>query len=147
MNCGGFSHHIFQTEPIAQLSVQGRILFLQLAVFQGAGDAHFQFIDLHPSLGNVIIGSLFHRIHGYIFRTVGGHQDADGRMRTAFGAADQIESILLAGHPQICQDHIEIFFFYQSDGGLQILCQVNIKMIFQCRVQSFAGRAFVINDQ
>ncbi len=88
--------------------MQHRVLLFQIPPLERSGYPHIQLVNLHPPLGQVIIGPMLHRFDRHIFRTVGRHQNADRRPRKALCTPDQFKSILLIRHPQIRQDYVKI---------------------------------------
>ncbi len=142
---GGFPYHVLQPVATAQLLLQSGVFFFQVPPFERSRDAHLQLVNLHPPFGEVVIGPMLHRLHRHILGAVSGHQDADRRARHALGTANQFKAILLIGHPQIGQDHVKVLLLQKPYRRLDILGQVNIKVIFQSGVQPFAGRPLVIH--
>ena len=76
-----FADDVSQAEFGIELLTQRNVFHFERLLFQRAGDAHFQFINLQTAFRNVVIRAVFHRVHREFFGTVSGHQDADRRLR------------------------------------------------------------------
>ena len=83
--------HIFETEFGIHLRTQLAVFGFQLLRTHCARDAHFKFINLQPTLGDVIISALSHGVYSHFFAAIGGHQNANRRFAKRFGALDQVE--------------------------------------------------------
>ena len=156
--CGGdllddfknFLHHrrladdIFDAELRVNLRTQLAIFRFQFVGAQGACDAHLQFVNLHPPLGNVIIRALPHRVHGHFLAAVSGHQNANRRLAQRFGALDEVQPAH-ARHALIRQQHIKRVLLQQPHRALAILGEVHIVPILQRRTQSLPRGLLVIN--
>ena len=105
-----------------------------------------QFIQLHPPLGDVVVGSLLHRFDRDIFRTVGGHQDAHGGAIGGLGPIDEFHAVQ-TGHAQIRQQHLKVLLLQQSDRRLRVLRHVDVITILQCCAQPVPCGLLVINYQ
>ena len=99
----GLADDFVQAELALQLLPQGDVFGLQVPVAQGAGDAHFQFVNLQAALVHVVVGpAVFHRLDRQFLRAVGGHEDADRRLGQGLGAGDEFQTVLLR-QAEICQ--------------------------------------------
>ena len=71
-----------------------------------ARDEQFNFIEVER-LGNKIVGTAFHRFHGYVHRPVGRHHDAGRRAGHFQRAINQGHSIF-AAETQVGKKHIDL---------------------------------------
>ena len=115
-----------------ELLVQRDVFHLQVLAAQRVGNAHLQFVYLQTAFGDVVIGPTLHRLDGQFFRTIGRHQDADGRLREGFGPRDQFHAVL-GREPEIGQQHIEMVLLQQLRRRLGVLGQVHVVTIFERR--------------
>ena len=66
-----------------------------VSLADGPFDQDFQTVDIHR-LGDKIIHTAPHRLHGGIHRSVGGHHDANRRVRAGGDDFDQLHSVARA---------------------------------------------------
>ena len=94
--------HVFETELGIHLRTQLAVFGFQLLRTHGARNAHFEFINLQSTLGDVIISALSHGVHSHFLTTIGSHQNTNRRFTQRLGALDQVESSN-ARHAQVSE--------------------------------------------
>ena len=137
---------ILQPVPLVELLAQRLVFDLERLVPQGAGNPQFQLVDLHPPLGDVVVGPPFHRFDRHFLRTIGGHQDADRRAGKGFGPRDQFHAVFV-GQAQVGQQHVQMFFLQQLDRRRRVFGNIDVVAVLQRRAQAVAGRFLVIDDE
>ena len=103
-----FADDVFQAELGVQLLAQRNVFRFQILLPQRARNPHFQFVNLQPAFGDVIVRAAFHRVHRQFLRAVGRHQNADRRLGQRFGPRNQFHAVLVR-QPEIREQHVEIF--------------------------------------
>ena len=137
-----FSHAELRVELLAQRHV----FHLQVLPPQRPRDPHLQLVDLQPPLGDVIVGPVLHRIDGQLLRPVSRHEDADRRLGERLGPRDQLHPVL-AGQPEIRQQHVEVLLLQQLRRRLGVLGQIDVVTILERRAQTFPRRLLIIHYQ
>ena len=68
------AHQAVELRMLVQLGAHARVVAHDVAKLQGLGHGNVQLVDVER-LGNVVIGTVTHRLHGVFYRAVGRHHD------------------------------------------------------------------------
>ena len=89
-----------------QLGAHARVVAHDVAKLQGLGHGDVQLVDVER-LGNVVIGTVTHRLHGIFYRAVGRHHDYRQSRITHLDLGQQRRPVH-ARHAPVADDQVDV---------------------------------------
>ena len=121
------------------------VFLFQTAAAQGAFDEELDFIQV-DGLGNKVPGTAAHGLDGGIDAAVGGHHDADRRLRELQGFVQELHAVVCA-ESEVGEHDSDVVMAQMLQGLGGVGGDVHIEVVLEGEAEAVAGVFFVVNDE
>ena len=137
--------HAVQAGASADLLAKFDVFTPGIPLAHCALNQHLQPINVHR-LGHKVVGAALHCLHRCIHAAIGGHHDADRRLRQLLDLFHQLHAVF-AAESQISDQDIRRLGFQSCKRAGNVRGRVDFVVVLQGVSESIAGILLVIYDQ
>ncbi len=125
----GFADDALDGEFLPDLLLERGVFLLQMAAAQGAFDEQLHLVEIQR-LGDEMVGPAPHRLHRRVHAAVGGHHDADGRLRQSKRLLQQLHAVVLA-ESEIGEHHVYLVMAQMLQRLGRVRGHITVEVILQ----------------